>query len=483
MKLQLLVGFFAIALVRSPAVEIEGLPAPAAPRPLNVQAPREKTLANGLRVIVLERPALPLLSAKFVVRSGSEADPPKLSGLAKLTGDLLTKGTATRTAPEIARQVESLGATLEVETAWDAIQIQLKTLSPNASAAFEILADFVRNPKFAPEEIDRQRRQTLDELRVEWETPAPVARAVAARAVLGTSPYAYPPNGTLASLPRVKRDDLIALHRRNFVPANALIVMAGNVTADEGFALADRTFGDWTAGDAPARPQASPTGQKPRAILIDLPHAGQAAVYFAALSLARTDTAFTIAEVTNAVLGTGYSSRLNQEIRLKRGLSYGVQSRLRASREFGLFAAACQTKNESAAEVVRVIQTELKRLATEPVPPDYLAARKAVLTGDFSRELETNEGYVNRIVELALHNLPLDALAHRIERIDAVTAEEIGTCAADHFLPDNMTVIVVGRAKEAAKSLRTIFPKLEVIPQPKLDLEAGALGASSSKAR
>jgi zinc protease len=396
---------------------------------------------------------------------------------------LLTKGTATRTAPEIARQVEALGATLEVETAWDAIQIELKTLSSNASAAFEILADVVRNPKFAPEEIDRQRRQTLDELRVEWETPGPVARAVAARAVLGTSPYAYPPNGTLASLPRVKRDDLLALHRRNFVPANALIVMAGNVTADEGFALAEQTFGDWKTGDAPARPHAGPAGQKPRAMLIDLPHAGQAAVYFAAPSLARTDTAFTAAEVTNAVLGTGYSSRLNQEIRLKRGLSYGVRSRLTASREFGLFAAGCQTKNESAAEVVSVIQTELKRLVTELVPPDYLAARKAVLTGDFSRELETNEGYVNRITELALHDLPLDALAHRIERIEAVTAEEISARAAERFSPENMTVIVVGRAQDAAKSLRKIFPKLEVIPQSKLDLEAVALGAPSSKAR
>jgi zinc protease len=148
-----------------------------------------------------------------------------------------------------------------------------------------------------------------------------------------------------------------------------------------------------------------------------------------------------------------------------------------------LFAASCQTKNESAAEVVRVIQTELRRLASEPVSPEYLTARKAVLTGDFSRELETNEGYVDRIADLALHDLPLELLAHRVEKIEAVTAEEISACAAARFLPDKMTVIVVGRAKDIAKPLRTIFPKLEIIPQNKLDLEAASLGVASSKAR
>jgi len=479
----LLVGFVAVALSSVPPVEIEGLPAPSAPRPLNVQLPREKKLANGLRVIVLERPGLPLLSAKFVIRSGSESDPPKLAGLATLTGDVLTKGTPTRTAPEIARQIEALGASIETKAGWDAIQIQLNMLSVNAAPAFEILADVVRNPEFAPEEIERQRRQTLDDLRVEWETPGPVAVAVAARAVLGTTAYAYPPKGTLESLPRITRDDLLALHQRTFVPGNALLVMAGNVTTDEAFALAERTFGDWKSGEAPSRPHVDPAGEKPRAILIDLPHAGQAAVYFAALGLARTDETFTVAEVTNAVLGTGYSSRLNQEIRLKRGLSYGVRSVLKGSREFGLFAASCQTKNESAAEVVRVIRTELRRLASEPVSPEYLTARKAVLTGDFSRELETNEGYVDRIADLALHDLPLELLAHRVEKIEAVTAEEISACAAARFLPDKMTVIVVGRAKDIAKPLRTIFPKLEIIPQNKLDLEAASLGVASSKAR
>ena len=462
-----------LALVFSArGLEIDGLPKPAAPRAAKFVAPLEKTLANGLRVIVVERPGVPLLSAAFVVRSGSEADPEKLSGLANFTGDLLTKGTATRTAPQIAGEIESLGASLATDAGWDIIQVSLKTLSANAGAAFDLLADVVRNPKFAPEEIERHRRQALDDLRLEMEKPGSVARAVAARGLLGASPYAHPPAGTLASLPRIRRADIAALHARTFIPANAVLVMAGNVTAAEGFALAEKTFGDWAVEKTPAPPVAEAAREKPRAILVDLPNAGQAAVYVGGPGLARKDDAFTVAEVTNAVLGTGYSSRLNQEIRLKRGLSYGARSTLTPSREFGIFAASCQTKNESAAEVIRVMQTELKRLADEPVPADYLASRKAVLTGNFARELETNDGYVKRVAELALHGLPLEMLAHRIERIEAVSADEVRAFAGKHFALDGMTVVVVGRAKDVEKPLREIFPKLEVIPQSKLDLDA-----------
>ena len=470
------VAMLFLTLATATSVEIEGLPQPAGQRPAKLVAPQEKTLANGLRVIVVERPGVPLLSAELIVRSGSETDPEKLAGLAKFTASLLTQGTAKRTAPQIASEVESLGASLGADAGWDSIHLALKTLSPNADAAFAILADVARHPQFAPAEIERHRRQALDDLRVEMEMPGQVARLVAARALLGPSPYAHPAEGTLASLPRIKRADIAALHGRAFVPGNAVLVLAGNVTAADGFTLAEKVFGDWPSAKTPAPFSAKTGAQKPRAILVDLPHAGQAAVYVGAPGLGKTDAAFTLAEVTNAVLGTGYSSRLNQEIRLKRGLSYGATSRLIPSSEFGLFAASCQTKNESAAEVAGLIRAELKRLSTEPIAADYFASRKAVLTGNFARELETNDGYVARVADLALHGLPLDTLAKRIARIESVSEEEVRAFAEKHLSPEAMTIVVVGRAKEVAKGLRAIFPKLEVIPQGELNLDA-AIGA------
>ncbi len=464
MKRLVLLSILAASAMHARAEEIADMPKPAAPRPAKLIAPQDKTLANGLRVIVVERPGVPLLSAELIVRSGSETDPEKLAGLAKFTASLLTQGTAKRTAPQIASEIESLGASFAADAGWDSIHLALKTLSANADKAFEILADVARNPKFAPEEIERQRRQSLDDLRLAMETPGHIARMVATRALLGASPYAHPADGTLASVPRIKRADIAALHAGVFTPGNAMLVMAGNVTSAEGFALAEKAFGDWPAAKTPAPFPAKPGVQKPRAILVDLPHAGQAAVYVGAPGLAKTDAAFTIAEVANAVLGTGYSSRLNQEIRLKRGLSYGVGSKFITSREFGLFAASCQTKNESAAEVIRLIQTELKRIATEPIEADYFASRKAVLTGNFARELETNAGYVGEVADLALHDLPLDNLAHRSERIQAVSAEEVRVFAEKQLAPVAMTIVVVGRAKDVAKPMRAIFPKLEVLP-------------------
>ena len=457
------------------AVEIDGLPKPASPRPAKLIAPQEKTLANGLRVIVVERPGIPLLSAALIIRSGSEADPQNLAGLAKFTGELLTQGTSKRTAPQIASEIESLGASLAADAGWDSIQIHLKTLSANAGHAFEILADVARNPKFEAGEIDRHRRQALDDLRLAMEAPGQVARTVAARALLGDSPCAHPTAGTLASLPRITREDIVTLHSRTFVPANALLVIAGSVAAANGFMLAEEVFGNWAQGQAPAPSAANAVSDQPRAILVDLPNAGQAAVYVGAPGLPKTDAAFTIAEVANAVLGTGYSSLLNQEIRLKRGLSYGAASKLTPGRDFGLFAASCQTKNESAAEVIRVMQTELRRLSSEPIPAEYLASRKAVLTGNFSRELETNDGYLSLIADLAMRDLPLETLTHRVERIDAVTAEEVRAFAEKHLAPDRMTVVVVGRAKDVVKPLRRIFPKLEVIAQSTLDLDSATL--------
>jgi zinc protease len=467
-----------LALTTTYAAEIPGLPPPAEPRPLKILVPHERTLENGLRVLVVERPGVPLVSAELVVRSGSECDPPTLAGLMSFTAGLLTQGTTTRSAPELAQQIEALGATLTAESGWDATRVELTTLSAQTGPALELLADVVRRPKFDRKEIDRHRRQELDDLRLALEEPAEVARAVARRLALGESPYAHPTDGTLASLPRITRAEIVALHARTFVPSNALLILAGKITAEESWALVEKTFGDWK-GAAPApEPPAAPAGPvPPRAVLIDLPDAGQAAVYVARAGLPRTHPAFPAGEVANAILGGGYSSHLNQEIRVNRGLSYGAQSVLSAGRGSGLFAAGCQTKNESAVKVVAVIRDQLDRLAAAPAAAAYFASRQAVLRGDFARELETNAGWVAAVAEHAGFGLPLSALANRVAAIEAVTAEQARAFAAAHLATASMSVVVVGRAQDIEKPLRALLPALEVIPHSQLDLDQPSLRA------
>jgi zinc protease len=306
-----------------------------------------------------------------------------------------------------------------------------------------------------------------------------VARYAASRAALGASVYAHPDVGTPAALAHITRKEIVALHDRAYRPSNAILVMAGNVTADAAFAMAEKTFGDWKTSGAAEDKIASAPAVPGRAILIDMPNAGQAAVYLAAPGIERSSEDWFTGKVANALLGGGYSSWLNQEVRVKRGLSYGAGSGLATWRANGLFSAAAQTKNESATEVVKVMQTQIQRLVAETAATDYLKTRQAVLTGAFDRDLETNEGYVKRVGELALYGLPLDALESYVAHVGQTTPADLQTFAGKHFAAGNITVVIAGQAKIVEKPLRELLPKLEVIPLSRLDLNSPTLRANA----
>ncbi len=469
-------GVIALSIGVLHAVEIDGLPAPGKPRRPTLAQPQETTLPNGLRVIVVERPGLPLLSAELIVKSGAETDPPRLAGLAQFTAALLKRGTKHRTAPQIAQDIEALGAKIEIEAAWDATTLQLTALSANAEPALTLLAELAREPAFAKTEIERARRETLDELRLALEQPGTVARYAAARAALGASPYAHPAGGTPVSVARFTPKEIAAHHPRAFRPDNSVLLLAGSITSADAFALAEKIFGGWVATTTPEKlPITTAAPPTPRVILIDMPNAGQAAVFLAAPGIARSADDWFAGKVTNTLLGGGYTSRLNQEIRLKRGLSYGASSALATRRTSGLFTASAQTKNESALEVVRVMQAEFARVAAEPAPSDFLQTRKSVLTGALARDLETNAGTVQRLGELALYSLPLDGLGRFFDDIERVQAADLQTFATQHLAAGAFSIVIAGQAKIVAPQLRPIFPRLEVIPLSRLDLDSPTL--------
>ena len=461
------------------AVEIEGLPKPSEPHRVVVATPAEKALSNGLRVIVLERPGAPLLSAQLIVRGGVETDPPTLSGLTRFTTGLLKRGTKSRTAPKIAEDIEALGAKIEEEATWDATTLSLTTLATNAEPALALLAELAREPAFAKEEIERARLETLDEIRLPMEEPGPVARLAVVRATLPGD--AHPPSGTLASVARILRKDIVAQHERLFRPDRCILVLAGDIKAEDTFALVQKLFGSWSVKPDVAHASREVPATKPRVVLIDMPNAGQAAVYLAAPSITRQADDWFAGKVTNTALGGGYSSRLNQEIRVKRGLSYGAGSVLSTRRIRGIFLASAQTKNESALEVVKVMQAEFARLATEPIPADYLQTRKSVLTGALARDLETNAHTVQRLRDLALYDLPLDSLNRFFDDIDRVQAPDLQTFAKAHLSGDAFTIVIAGQAKIIEKPMRAAFPNLEVIPLSKLDLDSVTLRAPGKK--
>lgn len=439
--------------------------------------PQRKSLENGMTVVAVERPGLPIFGAGLLVRAGAETDPAKLSGLAQFTGGLLMRGTATRSATQIAEDLEDLGAQLKIEAGWDQTLALLAGLSSEAAPSIEILADVIRKPSFAGQEIERLRKESIDELAVALEQPGQLARVAAARAILGAQPYGHSAAGTPASLKRIKRANLTSFHTRHYRPEKTVLIVSGSLPADEVFALAEKYFGDWKGTESKEKKSETKAAEvpKPSSILIDMPDAGQAAVYIGRAMPPRNNDEYYIGQLANGILGGGFSARLNREIRIKRGLSYGSGSRLSGYRGAGMFGAATQTKNESAAEVVEVTRNELGRLGAEPVPDAEFGARKAVLIGGFQRELETNEGYVKRVADFLVHEQPVDSFEPTIAKIEKVKPEEVQEFAKKQFAPDAMTVLVVGKNGETGKHLRGVMPKLRTIPQAKLDLDSPTL--------
>jgi zinc protease len=268
----------------------------------------------------------------------------------------------------------------------------------------------------------------------------------------------------------MQHDDIIKLYKRYYVPANAALVLVGNLTLEQGKGYAQKFFGAWKSDVAAANSASTgSTEWKPQNVVVDMPPAGQSAVVVSKPAIKRDSPDYYSGLVTNAALGNGFISRLNREIRIKRGLSYGVRSSLDARRDNGQFTASAQTKNESAAEVAKLLMNELKRLAVDPVQGEELKSRQAVLTGGYARGLETDEGFAGNLASLAAYNLPLDRLNAFIPKINAVTTQDV-TGFVTKYLSSAPSLIIVGKATAFLDPLKKDFPDTRVIAQSDLDL-------------
>ena len=460
----------------APAAERIAPPAPGPEVTTLLPEPAVERLANGLTLITVTRGDLPLATAVLVGAQGAAADPAGKAGLARLTAQLATKGTATRSASQIAQAVEALGGSIGAGADYDSATIALTVKADQLTPAMTILADVARNPAFAAAEIERQRAITIDEVSVDLQDPGVLARVVANRALFGTGAYGQPVTGTPASLKAVARDDVVATSRRAFTPAGSTLVLTGAISPGEGRALAQRYFGDWSGPAAPPQQRPVAGGSAPgRVVVVDMPGAGQAAVAVIRPGIARSDPLFYPTLVANNVLGGGYSSRLNQEIRIKRGLAYGASSALEARRQPGPVIAASQTKNESAPQVLGLILAEMQRLGAQPIPIAELGARKAVLNGNFGRSLETTSGLATLIANFVARGVTPDEIARYEGAVRAVTPEQAGAAAKSIFGAAGGTMVIVGDSRQFLDQLRRERGDVMVIPIGDLDLDGATL--------
>jgi len=460
-------------------------PAPSAPRDATFPEPHQSPLlGSDMKVVIVERHGLPLISVKLIIKSGAEADPTGKAGLANVTASLLVKGTKTRTAPQIAEAMEQLGASLESGAEWDDSYLRFTVLASQAGAALGILSDVLQHPAFKEDELERLRQQLQDDLQVELGNAANLAKYATSKVIFGNSRYGHPALGLPVSLGRIKRKDVSDFYKAHYSPGNVVLVISGDITVEKGMEMVQQIFGGWKApgitSDNPNQGIGNPAGYeyKPRTVVIDMPTAGQSAIMLGKPGIARNSKEYFAGQVANAVLGVGYSSRLNEEIRIKRGLSYGADSRLDARRGDGPFITFAQTMNEATGTVVTLMKQQVDNLSKELVGDAELRTRKATLSGEFARMLETNEGFAGEVGKIALNGIPLDSINTYIGSLEAVTPEDVMSFANNHFQSAQMSVIVVGNCSLFQKAMNDQLKGAETIESSAVNFETESLKQS-----
>ncbi|MBV9216078.1 MAG: insulinase family protein [Acidobacteria bacterium] len=453
-------------------------PAPGAAKSVKIPPVSERRLANGLTVASVEKHNLPLVTVQLLIKAGANSEGDDQAGFADMTASMLTKGTKTRTATQIAEAVESLGGSINSGAGWNSSFVALTVTSDKLDAAMAILADVILHPKFDQKELDLLKSQSLDGLTYNLKQPSFLANYVASKYSFGE----HPAGGTPDSIGRISRANVVQFYNDIFQPDNAVLIFSGDVTPARAGALSQKSFGSWGSPKVKnvllGAPTSVPENQKPstekrnQILVIDLPKSGQAAVTYAkpVAAIGRSSSSYYPAIVLNSVLGGGYSSRLNYEIRIKRGLSYGAGSGFGWRADKATFATRVQTKNQSAAEVAELTLNELKRLSNNKVDPDELVPRKSVLTGGFGRNLETTGGLASAIGDLYAFGMSTSELNAYMGRVNGVSADQIKEFAVQNLKDGDL--IIVGDYSVFKDDLVKRFSKnkITVIEADQLDI-------------
>ncbi len=467
-------------------------PPPTEPKSVSVPEVKEKKLDNGLKVVIVPKRDIPLVTVSLLVRRGADSEQERLAGLANMTANLLVKGTEFRSATDIAEQIDFLGGNLNSGVGWNASTVNLTVMKDKLGRALSIMSDSVIRPTFPLKEVQLAKKQTLDGFNVSLRQPGTLLAYVASRYSFDE----HTTSGTPQTIKKINRNSIVKFHKENYIPENSVLIFTGDISEEQAFRFARLFFGGWE-NYIPKRSNKVATivgtlkkRDKPdqiinRFLVVDLPNSGQAAVGYAKrLSDGRifcesedtisnnclTSEIYYPATVLNSVLGGGYSARLNQEIRLKRGLSYGARSGFAWRGWDTNFNANTQTKNESAAEVAELIKIEIEKLTKDIISKDEMTPRKAVVTGGFGRSLQTTNGLAARLRDIYLYNINPNELNAYMENVNKVSDSEIKSFASDNLKGGDM--IIVGDAKMFMEDIKKRFPnqKVDVIKVSNLDL-------------
>lgn len=457
MKTRMILGLVmtAVLVLGGVAVAKETPPEPTKMKKLSFPDFKEFDLDNGLDVVVVEHHEQPVASIWLAVRAGSVLDPEGKSSLAQYTASLINKGTADKTAEELAEWIESKGGTFNANASNDYTVFTCSILSDYLDTAYEFMAHVVTGATFPADELEKEQKRVKTALEFQLSDPGSMADRHFAEVVYGHHPYAVQPTPETAEA--VTRDDIVAFHERNFVANNAIMFVVGDVKHKQVKKDVKKYFGDWREGTPEEAVYPAPPERTARNIsLYHRPGSVQTNLYVGHLGLRPTDPDWAKVTVGNRILGGGATGRLFMDLREEKGWTYGAYSNFTKPVDMGYFRATANVRTEVTDSALTEMLTLIKGIVDEPVADDELADAKSYLIGNFPTTIETPSQIASQIGQVKLLGLDKSYLENYRKEIAKVTKEDVQSAMQKHVHPDRLAVVAVGDATEVMDKIEPI---------------------------
>ncbi len=427
------------------ALACAALPASAASPIIN-----EFRLANGIKVLHVERQNLPVVTMSILVKASPRDEEPSRAGLAYLTAKLLADGTTTRKGPEISEAIEFLGASLAANITADFTLLSYSSLKKDTASGLELVSDILLNPVFPEDEVERKKAITKGMLQQREEDPQYAAKRRFLKELFGKHPYGREAEGEPSTIDAVSRSDIWTFYSRSYRPDATVIALVGALSAQEAWQLLERFFGGWTPlTESPATVMIPSVEQSQAKRVIVNRDLTQASIIFGHRGISRAVCDYYAVQVMNYVLGGGgFASRLMQTVRDEMGLAYSIHSLFAANELTGSFSVEVQTKNASVSTVVSEIKRQMNRMRTELISDGELSDAKAYLTGSFPRRLETSKKLVDFLVVADFYGLGADYVRNYPSFINSITKEDVFEMSKRYLRPDRAILVVIGKESE-----------------------------------
>lgn len=430
--------------------------------PFHFPAIARHRLSNGLDVRTVEHRSVPIVTFGLQVADGSASDPEHLHGLAALTADMLDEGTGALSAIDVSEALATIGAEFDIDVAPDATLVTLTTLTRFADRGASLLFDLLVRPAMREDDFTRVRQMRLDRLRQLRDVPPAVAERAFLRLLYGDHPYGHVPIGNDASLRAVTVDEVRAFHRASYRPSRATLVVVGDMSHDQLKDVAERGFGGWRDHDSGPRaaeprvpaplPASSVNGT--RLAVVPRERASQSELRIGHLTTTRSTPDYPALLMLNSVLGGQFVSRVNLKLREEKGYTYGARTAFDWRRGISPFTLHASVQTAATADAVADSLSELENIrGGRPVDAHEMALARAALTRGYPRSFETGQQVARSVAQLVLYDLPDSYFEEFVQKVSAVTAEDVTRVAERHLDPARMVTVIVGDHQAIGESL------------------------------